>query len=161
MKLPKEFVFLISMSLRKQIKDYVLGVFNEFSKIFINLKEDAYEKNVKKEIREKQVSIFSTIPTSKPVYDKKDNELKSFVPFLFDIKFEKALGPCRRRRIKKNNKLLKPKFLRNSSKLNKKCSNNNYILSCENNNIVVSKKVMKHYVNYDRIVIDKSLLNLN
>jgi hypothetical protein len=160
MRLPKEFVFLISISIRKQIKDYVFNVFNEFSKIFMNIKEDLYDAN-KKEIKEKQAYIFTTITSGKPKYDKKDNELKSFVPFLFDVKFEKALGPLRRRKIYRNNKLVKPRFLRNLSKMNKRCSNNSHILSCENNNIVISKKVMKYYVNYDRIIIEKSRLNLN
>jgi hypothetical protein len=148
------------MSIRKQIKDYVFGIFNEFTKIFMNLKEDAYNK---KEIKEKQqATIFATVPNNKPKFDKKDNELKSFVPFLFDVKFEEALGPIRRRKTKKNNKVIKPTFLRNPSKINKqRCVNNSHILSYEPSSITISKKVMKYYVDYNRIIIDKSRLDLN
>lgn len=57
MRLPAEFKNLISMAIRKQIKDYIFSVFQRMTQIFINTKEEA-EKN--KEIESKKVSEMAS-----------------------------------------------------------------------------------------------------
>ena len=174
MKLPHEFTYLISMSIRKQIKSYIFKLFENFTQIYTNLKEDNYEKNLNKEKDNyhslknlKSVpqiaTIFTTIPEIiKPeIYDKSDNHINNFLPFMFDVSFDRSLGPLRKTKKYKENKIIKPKFLKNSSKNQKKAHNNGHILFYDIENIIISKKVLKYYVNYDRIIIEKNRINFN
>ena len=48
LKLPKEFFSLISMSIRRQIRDYVLTVVQNFTNFCQNYKENIVPKNNKK-----------------------------------------------------------------------------------------------------------------
>jgi hypothetical protein len=218
--LPMDFLYLINMGIRRQIKTYVFGLFDNFTQIYTNLKEDNYEKNLKNE-KENQVTflrqkrtrfglpvsmansnvistnihvpnglpngvstpsgngikpanqpLFTTINTAKvetaastttlPKFDKSDNILKKYVPFMFDVKLEQALGPLTRsKRYMENNKLIKPNFLKSRSKNKKSKTNNQHILHYDHNVVIISKKVLKYYYDYDRIIIDKKVLQEN
>jgi hypothetical protein len=161
----------------------VFGLFENFTQIYTNLKEDNYEKNLRIEkdqqatllgrkrnkapIKPVQIAqppiIFATINTANkeaPKYDPvTDNQLKKYVPFLFDIGMEKSLGPLNRTKRYMGNKLIKPAFLKNKSKLKKNKTNNQHILYYDHNVVTISKKVMKYYVDYDRIIIDKKIFD--
>jgi hypothetical protein len=178
--LPNEFAYLINMGIRLQIKNYVFGIFENFMQIYTNLKEDNYERNLKAEnetqvtlLKQKRAKfnksnnpqqpvIFTTVNMSKQTEAKfdssADNVLKKYVPFLLDAKMEKELGPLTKTRKYRENKFIKPGFLKNKSKFKKNRTNNQHILYYDHNVVIVSKKVLKYYVDYDRIVIDKKIL---
>ena len=171
------------MSIRRQIKAYVFNIFENFTQIYTNIKEDIYDKNLKAE-KESQVTLlkqkrskapipkpnpttplplFTTINHNKqPKYDKQlDNPLKKYTPFMFDVKLEKSLGPLTRSKKYKDNKFIKPAFLKNKTKSKKSRTNNQHILYYDHNVVTISKKVLKYYADYDRIIIDKKILEEN
>jgi hypothetical protein len=164
------------MGIRKQIKSYVFALVENFTQNYTNLKEDNYEKNLMAE-KESQVTLlrqkrkkqlpqtvqpvfFTTINTKEVRFDSSvDNKLKKYTPFMFDVKLETALGPLNKAVRYRDNKVIKPAFLKNKSKLKKNKANNQHILSYDHHVVTISKKVLKYYVDYDRIVIDKKVLD--
>jgi hypothetical protein len=135
------------MSIRKQIKENVFDIYQEF---ITNIPKET----TKPEIAKKQTII--TLPnnnstndiTIKPELYRFDIQLKKFLPRLKKFKHTSRAA-----------KHHKPVFLKNNKK-NKKYLTNPNIIFYNENKIIISKKFLKKATDYDVIVIDKSRLNI-
>ena len=164
MRLPKDFTNLISVKIRKQIRDYLFYLLNhafEVSSYFFQK-----PKPIKKFSKQKQDS------QNEDDYDTNNERISndnSFFgdTFLFENKLEAELGPIHKfRHTTRESKFHKPLFLKNRLH-NKKRNRTHYkqssfLLFSDNKRFILSKKVFRHISTrkeFDRIIIDKSKIN--
>lgn len=156
------------MSIRKQIKESIFNIFEEFIEKFTeqNLNDKiiiATNKQLNNyESSSSNNNIITILPNIEEI--KKQNQIKNFDNNLslttFDVHLNQTLPKLKCfQKAKKAFKKSKPSFLKNNKKSKNYLTNSN-ILYFNNNEIVISKKFMKKATNYDLIVLDKSKLNL-
>lgn len=183
LKLPKEFLNLISMSIRKQIRDYVFSTLNHFSNFYLLFKENtpthikSPDKSQKKFILKLKTSekngygrnrLIIVLDHSLSSTEKNETKENSESPtekegFFFENKLENELGPLHRfRHTTRETKFHKPLFLKNRMQNKKRGGGKNYrnklVLYTDMNRIVLSKAVLRNETDIDRIVIEKSRL---
>lgn len=164
MKLPRDFAGLISLRIRRQIRDYLyylLGHAYEVSSYFFQ-KPKSVKKTSSKSLNvgeEEQEHIEKK---------KKLKEIRTFDDvFLFENKLECELGPLQRfKHTTRDSKFHKPLFLKNRvhnkkrHKLHHK--QNSFLLFTDNKRLIISKAIFRHVSKkreFDRIIIEKSKIN--
>ena len=175
MKLPKEFFNLISMNIRRQIRDHVFTTLQNFSSFCQIYKENNGKNNKKFIVKLKKsekngysknhddLDIDDHINNDKVENSTKENteNILHHEGFLFENKLENELGPLHKfKHTTRETKFHKPLFLKNrlqnKKKLVLKGLKNKMILYTDPNRIIISKNILKNETDIDRIVIDKN-----
>jgi hypothetical protein len=179
MKLPKEFFNLISMSIRRQIRDYVFTTLQTFTTFFDNFKENSLPKNNNKKFVHKMKNsdkngysknlddlvLDSNHYNSTDKVDSSTKENTEYISsqerLLFENKLESELGPLHKfKHTTRETKFHKPLFLKNRLQNKKKSQSkgmrNKMIIYIDSSRIIISKSILKSEADYDRIVIEKS-----
>jgi hypothetical protein len=176
MKLPKEFFNLISMSIRRQIRDYVFATLQSFTTFFENFNpipksNKKFVLKLKNSDRNGYSKNLDDIVLDNNHYsntDKVDSSTKENTEYinsqeklLFENKLENELGPLHRfKHTTRETKFHKPLFLKNRLQNKKKSlgksTRSKMIIYMDSERIIVSKSLLRKEAEWDRIVIEKS-----
>lgn len=165
--LPNDYTNIISMEIRRQIKEYVFGLFSGLSLTYSNIKEGVYKSNnstaiVQEKKKENKISIFATYRNYEVVERnyKTENKLPYVTQFLFDANLENNITNLRM------DVASKPKFLENKIRIKKSVpiikefvNNSEEIIEKEANEIVIkieaSPSKIKGIIKLFLYIIDK------
>jgi len=180
-KLPHEFEYLISMAIRKQIKEYVFSSIHNFADSYLktknyifntdsqsqnksqfittngssrrtNLNSENRYKGANKDKNEYQFPT-SIIKKPKEIDLEDDKDLMYITSFIFENKMEKELGPLHNLRYTtREAKDHKPQVLKNHSKKKKKMNE----IATTAVNSLINNKIL--YSDMNKIVISKQCL---
>ena len=163
LKLPREFFILISLSVRKQIKEYVFSLFDHYSSFCVNNMQNSKKIVINKNKKNKN-NAEEEINSEEKIDDSTKEENTEYNPTidlnLYENRLEIELGPLHKfKHSTRDLKYHKPLFLKNrlkNKKKQQKSVKNRMILFISLNKIIISKQILKVEYDYDRIIIDKN-----